>query len=86
MSCWTQTGPLSGPPESYLSRLLAHKFKPNKITILVIPTYLTCRVQKLCCVCTRQHPLPVWSHKFVLSSPTHISTNSHPFLVGIVSD
>ena len=29
--------------------------------------------------------LPVWSHKFVLSSPTHISTNSRPFLVGIVS-
>ena len=33
--------PLSGPPESYLSRLLAHKFKPNKITILFIPTYLS---------------------------------------------
>ena len=30
-------------------------------------------MQKLCCVRTRQHPLPVWSHKFVLSSPTHIS-------------
>ena len=43
-------------------------------------------MQKLCCVRTRQHPLPVWSHKFVLSSTTHISTNSHPFLVGIVSD
>ena len=42
-------------------------------------------MQKLCCACTRQHPLPVWSHKFVLSSTTHISTNSHPFLVGIVS-
>ena len=42
-------------------------------------------MQKLCCVRTRQHPLPVWSHKFVLSSTTHISTNSHPFLVGIVS-
>ena len=42
-------------------------------------------MQKLCCVCTRQHPLPVWSHKFVLSSTTHISTNSHPFLVGIIS-
>ena len=41
-------------------------------------------MQKLCCVRTRQHPLPVWSHKFVLSSTTHISTNSHPFLVGIV--
>ena len=37
-----QTGPLSGPPESYLSRLSAHKFKPNKITIIVIPTYLNC--------------------------------------------
>ena len=36
-------------------------------------------MQKLCCVRTRQHPLPVWSHKFVLSSTTHISTNSHPF-------
>ena len=42
-------------------------------------------MQKLCCVHTRQHPLPVWSHKFVHSSTTHISTNSHPFLVGIVS-
>ena len=42
-------------------------------------------MQKLCCVRTRQHPLPVWSHKFVISSPTHISTNSRPFLVGIVS-
>ena len=42
-------------------------------------------MQKLCCVRTRQHPLAVWSHKFVLSSTTHISTNSHPFLVGIVS-
>ena len=42
-------------------------------------------MQKLCCVRTRQHPLPVWSHKFVLSSTTHIATNSHPFLVGIVS-
>ena len=43
-------------------------------------------MQKLCCVCTRQHPLPVWSHKFVTSSLTHFSTNSRPFLVGIVSD
>ena len=40
----------------------------------------------MCCVHTRQHPLPVWSHKFVLSSLTHFSTNSHPFLVGIVSN
>ena len=43
-------------------------------------------MQKLCCVRTRQHPLPVWSHKFDLSSLTHFSTNSHPFLVGIVSN
>ena len=42
-------------------------------------------MQKLCCVHTRQHPLPVWSHKFVLSSLTHFSTNSRPFLMGIVS-
>ena len=42
-------------------------------------------MQKLCCVRTRQHHLAVWSHKFVLSSLTHFSTNSHPFLVGIVS-
>ena len=42
-------------------------------------------MQKLCCVCTRQHPLPVWSHKSVISSLTHFSTNSHPFSVGIVS-
>ena len=42
-------------------------------------------MQKLCCVCTRQHPLPVWSHKFVISSLTHFSINSRPFLVGIVS-
>ena len=42
-------------------------------------------MQILCYVRTRQHPLPVWSHKFVISSLTHFSTNSHPFLVGIVS-
>ena len=42
-------------------------------------------MQKLCCVRTRQHPLPVWSHKFVISSLTHFSINSRPFLVGIVS-
>ena len=42
-------------------------------------------MQKLCCVRTRQHPLPVWSHKFVISSPTHFSINFRPFLVGIVS-
>ena len=46
VSCWrytpTPNRTASGPPESYLSQLLAHKFKPNKITILVIPTYLTC--------------------------------------------
>ena len=36
-------------------------------------------MQKLCCVRTRQHPLPVWSHKFVISSLTHFSINSHPF-------
>ena len=40
-------------------------------------------MQKLCCVCTRQHSLPVW----IISSQVHhrISTNSQPFLVGIVS-
>ena len=43
-------------------------------------------MQKLCCVRTRQHPLPVWSQKFVISSLTHFSTNSRPFLVGIVSN
>ena len=43
-------------------------------------------MQKLCCVRTRQHPLPVWSHKFVIGSLTHFSINSRPFLVGIVSD
>ena len=37
-----QTGPLPGPPGSYLSGVSAHKFKPNKITIIVIPTYLNC--------------------------------------------
>ena len=42
-------------------------------------------MQELCCVRTRQHPLPVWSQKFVISSLTHFSTNSRPFLVGIVS-
>ena len=40
-------------------------------------------MQKLSCVRTRQHPLPVW----IISSQVHhrISTNSQPFLVGIVS-
>ena len=36
-----------------------------------------------CCVRTIQQPLPVWI--IVTSLPTHISINSHPFLVGIVS-
>ena len=40
-------------------------------------------MQKLCCVCTIQQPLPVWI--IVTSLPTHISINSHPFPVGIVS-
>ena len=40
-------------------------------------------MQKLCCVRTIQQPLPVWI--IVTSLPTHISINSHPFLVGIVS-
>ena len=40
-------------------------------------------MQKLCCVCTIQQPLPVWI--IVTSLPTHFSINSHPFLVGIVS-
>ena len=40
-------------------------------------------MQKLCCVCTIQQPLPVWI--IVTSLPTHTSINSHPFLVGIVS-
>ena len=40
-------------------------------------------MQKLCCVRTRQHSLPVW----IISSQVHhrISTNSQPFVVGIVS-
>ena len=38
-------------------------------------------MQKLCCVCTIQQPLPVWI--IVTSLPTHISINSHPFPVGI---
>ena len=40
-------------------------------------------MQKLCCVRTRQHSLPVW----IISSQVHhcISTNSQSFLVGIVS-
>ena len=25
-------------------------------------------MQKLCCVCTRQHPLPVWSHNLLLTN------------------
>ena len=40
-------------------------------------------MQKLCCVRTIQQPLPVWI--IVTSLPTHISINSHPFPVGIVS-
>ena len=40
-------------------------------------------MQKLCCVRTRQHSLPVW----IISSQVHhhISTNSQPFSAGIVS-
>ena len=40
-------------------------------------------MQKLCCVRTRQRSLQVW----IISSQVHhrISTNSQPFLMGIVS-
>ena len=40
-------------------------------------------MQKLCCVCTIQQPLPDWI--IVTSLPNHISINSRPFPVGIVS-
>ena len=40
-------------------------------------------MQKLCCVRTIQQPLPVWI--IVTSLPAHISINSHPLPVGIVS-
>ena len=41
-------------------------------------------MQKLCCACTRQQ----FSASWIILSPAyhHISINSHPFLVGIVSD
>ena len=42
-------------------------------------------MQKLCCVCTRQQFSASLVLYFVTSSLTHISTNSQPILVGIVS-
>ena len=44
-------------------------------------------MQKLCCVRTRQQfSASLVIHKFVPTLLTHISINSHPFLVGIASN
>ena len=44
-------------------------------------------MQKLCCVRTRrQFSASLVIQKFVPTLLTHLSPNSHPFLVGIVSD
>ena len=44
-------------------------------------------MQKLCCVCTRQQfSASLVIQKFVPTLLTHISPNSRPFLVGIVSE
>ena len=86
MSCWRYTpSPKQDRFQDFLEAIcpdFQHTTYPNKITNIVIPTYLNCRAQKLCCVRTIQQPLPVWI--IVTSLPTHISINSHPFPVGIV--
>ena len=61
---YPQTGPLPGPPGSFLSGLSAHNFLQIKYLLL----------QKLCCVCTRQQysasldycvtSLPPYVHQF----------------------
>ena len=78
-----QTGPLPGPPGSYLSRLSAHNF--NQIKQLSLLFQHTSTVECRSCVVYAQdnNSLPVW---FILSpAHHHISINSQPFLVGIVS-
>ena len=42
-------------------------------------------MQKLCCVRTRQHPLPVWSHNLSLTNLLISPSILNHFLVGIVS-
>ena len=79
----SQTGPLPGPPGSYLSGLSAHIF--NQIKLLSLLFQHTSTVECRSCVVYAQdnNSLPVW---FILSpAHHHISINSQPFLVGIVS-
>ena len=80
-----QTGPLPGPPGSYLSGVSALKFnqKNNYHCYSNKPQLLSAEVV----LCTHKTTiLCQFGLFFVTSLLTHISINSQPFLVGIVSD
>ena len=79
MSCWRYT---PSPNQDHFQDLLeaicpdfSTQLYPNKITIIVIPTNLNCRVQKLCCVRTRQQYSDSLDY-FVTSLPPYL----HQFL------
>ena len=79
-----QTGPLPGPPGSYLSRLSAHNFHQIKELSLLFQHTSTVECRSCVVYAQDNNSLPVW----IILSPAHhhISINSQPFLVGIVSN
>ena len=84
MSCSNpQTGPLPGPPGSYLSGVSAHKFIQIKYILYLFQHTSTVECRSCVVYAQDNNSLPVW----IISSQAHhhISINSQPFLVGIVS-
>ena len=78
-----QTGPLPGPPGSHFSGLSAHNFYQIKYLSLVFQHTSTVECRSCVVYAQDNNSLPVW---FILSpAHHHISINSQPFLVGIVS-
>ena len=78
-----QTGPLPGPPGSYLSGVSAHNFIQIKQLSSLFQHTSTVECRSCVVYAQDNNSLPVWT--FVTSLLTHISINSQPFLVGIVS-
>ena len=76
-----QTGPLPGPPGSYLSGVSAHNF--NQILSLLFQYTSTVECRSCVVYAQDNNSLPVW----IILSPAHhhISINSQPFQVRIVS-
>ena len=78
-----QTGPLPGPPGGYLSGRSAHKFIQIKYILYLFQHTSTVECRSCVVYAQDNNSLPVW----IISSQAHhhISINSQPFWVGIVS-